>query len=135
MNEVDSAFYALFHSDMVWAIGLRLLELIVFVTLSIILLCKLSDIRLELWHINREHKDLNQTLSCVRAIGGELCQIDGRLSDLVADRAEFSFEILKDVFLARKDSEGVMLIEAAQKQYLKKRRKKSEVPSNSTSVS
>lgn len=80
-------------------------------------------------------------------IRGDLCDIStdvnllmrdhktvaNNLDVLLYERDEVAMESLKDTFLSRKDSEGLMLLEAVQKQ-LKKKRKKNEVPNNSTTV-
>ena len=59
--------------------------------------------------------------------------IDYTLGQLADSRETVALESIKDTFLSRKDNEGLMLLEAVQKQ-LKKRKKKNEVANNSTAV-
>lgn len=60
-------------------------------------------------------------------IGSALVCINKNLALLAEEPNELALHVLKDSFLSRKDNEGIMLVEAVEKQ-LKKRRKAQPKP-------
>lgn len=112
-----------------WAIFTKLEEIVPDVTKIY------KEFRLLVVDIEDQKRMLNGHL---RSIAVSLAVSSGCISVLSKDRSKYSLEILEDELRDRKDSEGLMLVDALNKRLNpppKKRRKKNEIPTDSPSVS
>ena len=64
----------------------------------------------------------DQSRSDHALLGNVILDINHTLNKLVESRAKFSVYAIKEEFLSRKDREGLMLVEAIEKQLAKRKR-------------